>query len=48
MFKTSFVNLVVTILLSPIILLERFLVSVGKGPNDFERKRFIAIEKAIQ
>lgn len=47
MFKAHLVRVLVTMIVGPILLVERLLVAIGKGPAEFERKRFKQIEKAI-
>ena len=47
MFKDCLVKLVADVIVTPITLLEVVLKYCGKGPIDFENKRFKLVEKEL-
>jgi hypothetical protein len=47
MFKEKVVYLAVGLLVSPLVLCEKVLIASGKGPKEYELKKFLQIEKFI-
>ena len=48
MFKEKLLDLFCQVLLSPILLCEKILIASGRGPTEYELKKFLQIESVLE